>query len=91
MFSSACEYQSAGAGVLGSSGSRAPGMSFQRNVWKVRTFAVSIGCIEYTAMPNWPGKKPNPSASLGPPTEPLLSRSKPDGTPVLLGAMNRYG
>ena len=41
--SSAGEYQSAGAAVAGSSGSSAPGMSFQRNVWKVRTLWVSIG------------------------------------------------
>ena len=34
--SSSGEYQSAGAGVAGSSGSRAPGMSFQRKFWKVR-------------------------------------------------------
>ena len=41
--SSAGEYQSAGAGVAGSSGSIAPGMSFQRNFWKVRTLWKSIG------------------------------------------------
>jgi hypothetical protein len=29
-------YQSAGAGVAGSSGNNAPGMSFHRNCWKVR-------------------------------------------------------
>jgi len=37
-------------------------------------------------MPYWPGKKPKPSASSGPPMAPLLFRSKPLGTPVLLGA-----
>src|SRR6266545_1394640 len=37
-------------------------------------------------MPNCPGKSPNPRASLPPPTVPLLSRSKPDGIPVLDGA-----
>ncbi len=42
-------------------------------------------------MPNWPGKKPNPKASFGPPTDPLLSRSNPDGMPVFEGATNRYG
>ena len=32
-----------GAGVAGSSGSIAPGMSFHRKFWKVRTLPVSIG------------------------------------------------
>ena len=40
---SAGEYQSFGAGVAGSSGSLAPGMSFQRNFWKVRIPVGSIG------------------------------------------------
>jgi hypothetical protein len=44
--SSSGEYQSFGAGVFGSSGSRAPGMSFQRKVWKVRTWSVRIGYFE---------------------------------------------
>ena len=38
-------------------------------------------------MPYWPGKKPNPNASFGPPTDPLLSRSYPLGMPVLDGAV----
>ena len=84
--SSAGEYQSAGSGVAGLSGSRAAGMSFHRKCWKVRTRSALIGCLEYTAMPYWPGKKPKPKASLGPPTEPLLSRSRLLGTPVLTGA-----
>ena len=46
MFSSAGEYQSAGAAVFGSSGRSAPGMSFQRKFWNVRTPLVSIGCLE---------------------------------------------
>jgi hypothetical protein len=62
-------------------------MSFQRKVWKVRTALISIGYIEYTAIPNWPGKNPKPSASSGPPMTPLLLRSKPDGMPVFDGAM----
>ena len=37
-------------------------------------------------MPNWPGKKPKPNASFGPPTLPLLSRSNPEGMPVFDGA-----
>jgi hypothetical protein len=35
-FNSAAEYQSAGAGVPGSSGSLAPGISLHRKNWKVR-------------------------------------------------------
>ena len=45
-FCSAGEYQSAGAGVAGSSGASLPGMSFQRNFWKVRMPVTSIGYIE---------------------------------------------
>ena len=41
-------------------------------------------------MPNWPGKSPNPYASLPPPMVPLLSRSKPLGMPVLDGATKAY-
>ncbi len=44
--SSAGLYQSAGSGVAGSSGSRAPGMSAQRNRWKVRTWRSWIGWRE---------------------------------------------
>ncbi len=44
--SSAGEYQSAGAVVGGSSGSSAPGMSFQRKFWNVRTSSRSIGYFE---------------------------------------------
>ena len=66
-------------------------MSAQRNVWNVRTSRVSIGYFENTASPNWPGKSPKPNASLPPPTVPLLSRSKPDATPVFDGAVNQYG
>ena len=44
--SSSGEYQSAGSGVAGSSGSSAPGMSFHRKCWKVRTRAVSMGYFE---------------------------------------------
>ena len=40
------EYQSAGSGVDGSSGSIAPGMSAHSSVWKVRTAASSIGYFE---------------------------------------------
>jgi len=61
-------------------------MSAQRKVWKVRAATLSIGCLEKTAMANWPSKRPKPKASLGPPTPPTLSRSKPEGTPVLEGA-----
>ncbi|BDZ60083.1 hypothetical protein GCM10025872_37400 [Barrientosiimonas endolithica] len=39
------ENQSFGSGVAGSSGSRAPGMSFHRKFWKVRTRAVSMGYL----------------------------------------------
>src|SRR5687768_17949860 len=77
--------------VVGSTGSRAPGMSAQRNVWNVRTLPVSIGYFEKTARPNWPGKSPKPNASLPPPTFSLLSRSNPDGTPVFDGAVNECG
>ena len=66
-------------------------MSFQRKFWNVRTFVVSIGYLERTANPNCPGKKPNPSASSGPPITPLLLRSNPDGIPVFDGAMNVLG
>ena len=44
-------------------------------------------------MPYWPSKSPKPNESSPPagvpgsPTEPLLLRSKPLGTPVLDGAM----
>lgn len=86
--SSSLEYQSAGCGVAGSSGKSAPGMSFQRNRWPVRMSSYAIGNREYTAMPSCPGKAPNPKASSGPPTEPLLLRSKPEGMPVLDGATN---
>ncbi len=75
----------------GSSGSSAPGMSFHKKFWNVRMPEKSIGYLEYTAIPNWPGKKPNPNASFGPPTMLLLSRSNPDGMPVLDGAVYRYG
>jgi hypothetical protein len=61
--SSAAEYQSRGSGVAASSGRRAPGMSFHRKVWKVRTSSWRIGCLENTAIPYWPGKLPKPSAS----------------------------
>ncbi len=44
--SSAGEYQSAFAGVAGSSGSSAPGMSFHRKCRKVRTSSVAIGYFE---------------------------------------------
>ncbi len=40
------EYQSAGAGVAGLSGSFAPGMSFHRKCWKVRTSSVAMGYFE---------------------------------------------
>ena len=53
--SSAGEYQSAGVDVAGSSGSIAPGMSFQRKCWKVRMSRYLIGYFEKTASPNWPG------------------------------------
>ena len=43
--------QSFGAAVAGSSGSSAPGMSFHRKFWNVRTFSVWIGCLESTTMP----------------------------------------
>jgi hypothetical protein len=89
--SSSAENQSASSGVAGSSGSSAPGMSAQRNVWKVRTSSRTIGCIEYTAIPNWPGKAPKPNASSGPPIAPSLLRSMPDGMPVFEGATKRYG
>src|SRR5687767_13564400 len=79
MSSSAGEYQSAGAGVLGSSGSKAPGMSSQRKSWNVRTSLVRIGYFEYTTIPNWPGKNPNPNASFGPPMIPSLEKSIPLG------------
>jgi hypothetical protein len=87
--SSAALYQSAGAAVAGSSGRIAPGMSFHRNFWKVRTWPVRIGYIEYTAIPNCPGKRPNPKASSPPATTPLLLRSKPDGIPVFDSATYR--
>ena len=61
--SSAGEYQSAGAAVFGSSGSSAPGMSFQRKCWNVRTASASIGYFESTAMPNCPSNAPKPNAS----------------------------
>ena len=61
--SSSGEYQSAGSGVAGSSGRRAPGMSFHRKVWKVRTSSYRIGYLESTAIPYWPGNTPKPSAS----------------------------
>ena len=64
-------------------------MSFHRKSWKVRIASSSIGNIEYTAIPNCPGKNPNPKASSGPPTTPLLLKSKPDGIPVLDGATKR--
>jgi len=55
----------------------------------VRTSSTSIGYIEYTAMPNWPGKKPKPNESFGAksPAAPLLSRSNPEYTPVFDGAL----
>src|SRR5919106_6512768 len=89
--SSSGEYQSAGPGFDGSSGRSAPGMSFHRNIWNVRILAVSIGKREYTAIPNCPGKKPNPNASSGPPMKLSLLKSKPDGMPVFEGATNRWG
>ena len=46
MASSAGEYQSAGAGVVASSGSSAPGMSFHLKFWNVRTSSRSIGYFE---------------------------------------------
>ena len=51
--------------------------------------SVSMGNIEYTAMPNWPGKNPKPKASPGgkSSTPPLLSRSNPEGIPVFDGAV----
>ena len=52
---------------------------------------MSIGNRESTSIPYWPGNSPKPSASLPPPTVPLLFRSNPLGTPVLDGAMNAYG
>ena len=64
-------------------------MSAHRNVWNVRTSSVSIGYFESTTRPNCPGKAPKPKASLPPPTAPLLSRSKPLGTPVFDGAVNQ--
>ncbi len=39
-------YQSLGAAVLASSGSKAPGMSFHRKVWKVRIWSVRISYFE---------------------------------------------
>ena len=39
--------------------------------------STSIGNFENTAMPNWPGNAPKPSASSPPPIVPLLLRSKP--------------
>ena len=84
--SSAGEYQSCGAAVAGSSGSSAPGMSSHRKFWNVRMSSSWIGYLLKTAIPNCPGKNPNPKASSGPPMVPLLFRSKPLGTPVLDGA-----
>ena len=66
-------------------------MSAHRNSWKVRIASVSIGCLDRTSIPNWPGKNPKPKASSGPPMPPTLFRSNPDGMPVLEGAMNRCG
>jgi hypothetical protein len=62
-------------------------MSFQRKSWNVRMSWYEIGCFEYTAIPNWPGKNPKPNASSGPPMTPLLLRSCPDGIPVFEGAV----
>ena len=63
-------------------------MSFHLKSWKVRTPSGSIGYIEYTTIPNWPGKKPKPKASSGPRRRcHALFRSLPDGMPVFDGAM----
>ena len=76
--SSAEEYQSAGAVVFGSSGRRAPGMSFQRN-WNVRTPAVSIGYLDRDGHAELPLEEAEPERVVRSPTIPLLSRSKPAG------------
>ena len=73
-------------------------MSFQRNVWKVRTFAVSIGYREYTTIPNLPGNSPKPNESspyaVSPGVTsmtPLLLRSLPLEIPVFDGPEDRNG
>ena len=67
-------------------------MSFHRKSWKVRTLATSIGYFENTAIPNWPGKTPNPKASSGSlAVTASLSRLNPDWMPVFDGATYRYG
>ena len=77
------------APVAGSIGSSAPGMSFHRKCWNVRAPSASIGNFENTAMPNWPGNAPKPSASSPPPIVPLLLRSNPEGMPVFDGAVKK--
>ena len=89
--SSSGEYQSAGSGVAGSSGNRAPGTDAHNRFWNVLTWSSTIGNRDSTTIPYWPGKSPNPKASFAPPTVPSLSRSNPDGTPVFDGAMKKYG
>ena len=73
-------------------------MSVHRKSWNVRAAAVSIGYLEYTTMPNFPGNSPNPKASSPYPgangvetIPPKLFRSKPEWMPVFDGAMNEYG
>ena len=35
-------------------------MSVHRKSWNVRAAAASIGYLEYTTIPNFPGNSPNP-------------------------------
>ena len=84
--SSAGEYQSAGAAVFGSSAGAHLACP-SRGYWNVRTPAVSIGYLDKDGHAELPLEEAEPERVVRSPTIPLLSRSKPSGTPVFDGAM----
>ena len=78
--SSAGEYQSSAAGVAGSSGRRAPGMSFHRKFWNVRIAVEVDRVLRVDRHAELAGEEAEAEARRpGPPTTPLLFRSKPGG------------